>query len=111
MNVIIENIFESASSTQVCFQVDDGPQCCLNPGQKTGPSGSCPTPEISKGECVKIWAVDAGITPSSNHFQWGESSADFTITTQKSSSENKWILTNPIEGQTDVHVKMGPDGQ
>jgi len=108
MNVIIENIFPSDPPlTQVCFQVDCGSECCLNPGQKTGPGGPCPTPEIRKGECVKIWADEN----CSCHFQWNESSADFTITTQKNSSENKWVLTNPIDGQTDVHVKMGPDGQ
>lgn len=109
MNVIIENIFDSASSTQVCFRVEEGPECCLNPGQKTGEPDVCPTPEIGKDECVTIWAVDDGIKSSSNHFQMGTSSDSYALKLERT-IDKEWILKN-TEGQTDVHVKMGPDGQ
>ena len=110
MNVIIENIFQSASLTQVCFQVDHGPENCLNPGKKTGEPGCPSTPAISKDECVIIRATrDETDIPSSNHFQMGTSSDSYALKLERTIAK-EWILKN-TEGQTDVHVKMGPDGQ
>jgi len=100
MKVIIGNFFDIDSGTQVHFSAAGADEVSLNPEQEIA---GLESPEIAQDQELAIRADDSCCLS----FQMGPST-DFTLQLQKNG--NQWILKNTT-GNTEVQVRIGPDGQ
>lgn len=98
MKVKIGNSFSTDSGTQVYYSAAGGSELSINPGQEIADP-----PEIIQDQEIAIRADQS----CSLRFQMGPST-DFTLQLQKNGSQ--WILKNTT-GNTEVQVRIGPDGQ